>query len=98
MLVENREWVRVRGDNNCVSADQYALTVSISVVPVRSLDEQPKPKPAANSDFRGVSAVPPPPPMTHGQTENSWRVTDTLAKGEMRHNNCRLAKLLQRFC
>lgn len=53
MRVENREWMRVRGDNNCVSADQYALTGSISAVPVRSLDEQPKPKRIVNSDSRG---------------------------------------------
>lgn len=59
----------MRGDNNCVSADQYALTGSISAVPARSLDEQPKPKPIANSDSSGASAVTP--AMTHGQTEHS---------------------------
>lgn len=93
MRVENREWMRVRGDNNCVSADQYALAGSISAVPVRSSDEQLKPKPIANSESGGASAVTP--VMTHSQTEhfslqNSWRVTDTFAKGKRDKTRVRL--------
>lgn len=69
MRLENREWKRVRGDDSCVSADQYALAGSIIAVPVRSSDEQPKPKPITDPDSRGGSAVTP--VMTHGGANTS---------------------------